>query len=168
VAVKLSPFYTSLPGFATRLKDVGARGLVLFNRFYQPDVDLDTLDVDRRLVPSTPAELPLRLHALALLSGRIDLSLAASGGVHSGEDAAKAVLCGASAVQVVSALLDGGPERLAQIRDDLVAWLDGRGYKHLGEARGAMALDNVGAPEAWERLNYVRILQGWRPRPTGR
>ena len=109
VTVKLSPFYAALPSFVRRLEHAGAAGVVVFNRFYQPDVDLDTLDVDRHLHLSTPAELPLRLHALALLHGRVGLSLAATGGVHSGRDAAKAILCGATAVQIVSALLDGGP-----------------------------------------------------------
>ena len=104
MTVKLSPFYAGLPSFVARVADVGAAGVVVFNRFYQPDIDLDTLDVDRHLTPSTSAELPLRLHALALLHGRVELSLASTGGVHSGLDAAKAILCGASAVQIVSAL----------------------------------------------------------------
>jgi dihydroorotate dehydrogenase (fumarate) len=168
VAVKLSPFYAGLPAFAVRLGAAGAAGVVVFNRFYQPDVDLDTLDVDRHLVPSTSAELPLRLHTLALLHGRTELSLAATGGVHDGRDAAKAILCGASAVQIVSALLAGGPTALARIHRDLSGWLDGKGYRSIREARGAMALGNVADPHAWERLNYARVLQGWQLPPTGR
>ena len=111
VSVKLSPFYASVPSFVAELARVGAAGVVLFNRFYQPDIDLETLDVDRHLVLSTPAELPLRLHALAILHDRTAVSLAASGGVHAGTDAAKAILCGAHVVQVVSALLHGGVPR---------------------------------------------------------
>jgi len=169
VSVKLSPFYSSLPGFVARLAQVGAAGVVLFNRFYQPDVDLDTLGVDRHLVLSSPAELPLRLHALALLHGRTPLELACTGGVHQGTDAAKAVLCGATVVQTVSALLADEPAAaLARLLRELVAWLDERGYATVDEARGATALDNVADPAAWERVNYARMLQGWMPRrPSG-
>lgn len=165
VSVKLSPFYTSMPSFVRRLEQAGASGVVLFNRFYQPAIDLDTLDVDRHLTLSTPAELPLRLHALALLHDRVSLSLAATGGVHSGRDAAMAILCGASAVQTVSALLEGGPAHLHRMHAEMRDWFDEKGYRDLDEARGATALDNVADPHAWERLNYTRLLQGWTPRP---
>lgn len=168
VSVKLSPFYAALPAFVRRLEAAGARGVVLFNRYYQPDIDLETLDVDRHLVLSTAAELPLRLHALALLHGRVGLSLASTGGVHSGRDAAKALLCGADAVQVVSALLEGGAPALRRIHDELRTWLDDTGYRDLDEACGATALDNVEDPHAWERLNYTKLLQGWQPSPPGR
>ena len=163
VSVKLTPFYSSVTNFVTRIADAGAAGVVLFNRFYQPDIDLDALDVDRRLVLSTSAELPLRLHALALLHGRVDLSLASSGGVHSGHDAAKAILSGASAVQMVSSLLPAPITEFTRILRELTEWLDEKGYLDIGEACGAMALDNVGDPHAWGRMNYSRILQGWRP-----
>ena len=161
VTVKLSSFYTALPNFVRRLEGAGAAGVAVFNRFYQPDVDPDALELDRHLHLSTPAELPLRLHALALLHGQVGLSLAVTGGVHSGRDAAKAILCGAAAVQVVSALLKGGPEKLAQMRRYLELWLDDGGYSDVTEARGAMALDNVGDPHTWERVNYSRMLDGW-------
>jgi dihydroorotate dehydrogenase (fumarate) len=167
VTVKLSPFYTALPNFVRRLEHAGAAGVAVFNRFYQPDVDPDTLDLDRRLHLSTPAELPLRLHALALLSGRVGASLAATGGVHSGRDAAKAVLCGAHAVQVVAALLEGGAAQLARMHLELATWLDEMGYRDLREACGAMALDNVADPHAFERLNYARLLDGWRSPDAG-
>ena len=162
VTVKLSPFYTALPNFVARLESAGASGVTVFNRFYQPDIDVDSLDVDRHLHLSTDAELPLHLHALALLRGRVDLSLAATGGVHSGRDAAKAILSGADAVQVVSALLIGGPARLAGIAAELVAWLAEMGYESVTEACGVMALDNVADPYAWERVNYANLLAGWR------
>lgn len=168
VTVKLSPFYSALPNFVRRLEHAGAAGVAVFNRFYQPDVDPDTLDLDRRLHLSTPAELPLRLHALALLHGRVGVSLAATGGVHTGRDAAKAILCGASAVQVVSALLEGGPGHLSRMHHDLDAWLDEMGYRGVDEACGAMALDNVADPHAFERINYTRLLDGWHdPRSVG-
>ena len=168
VSVKLSPFYASVPAFVAQLAAVGASGVVLFNRFYQPDIDLETLDVDLHLVRSTAAELPLRLHALAILHGRTGLSLASSGGVHCGTDAAKALLCGADAVQMVSALLDDGPRHLGRIHEELTAWLDTHGYRTLDEARGATALDNVANPHEWERLNYAHLLSSWQPRPQRR
>lgn len=162
VTVKLSPFYSALPAFARRLGHAGAVGATVFNRFYQPDVDPDELTLDRHLVLSTPAELPLRLHALALLHGRVGLSLAVTGGVHTGRDAAKAILCGAEAVQVVAALLQGGAPHLAAMHAELAAWADDLGYQDLAEACGAMALDRVPDPHALERTNYTRLLEGWR------
>lgn len=166
VSVKISPFYASVPAFVARLAEVGARGVVVFNRFYQPDIDLETLDVDRTLVLSTPAELPLRLHALALLHDRVRIDLACSGGVHRGTDAAKAILCGADVVQMVSALLPNPVGNFTRIADELEEWLDEQGYQDLDEARGATALGNAADSAAWERLNYSRILQGWRPRAS--
>lgn len=162
IAVKLSPFYTSVPHFVTRLQALGVAGVTLFNRFYQPDVDLEELDMDRHLVLSTPAELPLRLHALALLHGRVTVSLACSGGVHGGQDAARAILCGASAVQMVAAPLLGGPDLLTRGLAELEQWLNQKGYRSVSEACGVMALDKVADPHALERLNYTRLLQGWR------
>jgi dihydroorotate dehydrogenase (fumarate) len=166
VSVKLSPFYASVPSFVARLASVGTAGVVLFNRFYQPDIDLETLDIDRHLVLSTPAELPVRLHALAVLYGRTELSLASSGGVHSGTDAAKAILCGADAVQMVSVLLGDGPRQLERIHTELAGWLDEHGYRNLGEARGATSLRNVANPHEFERLNYAHLLQSWQPRSS--
>lgn len=164
VTVKLSPFYSALPHFVGRLRAAGAAGVAVFNRFYQPDVDPDALTLDRQLHLSTPAELPLRLHALALLHGRTGVALAVTGGVHRGRDAAKALLCGADVVQVVSALLVGGAPHLASMVAELDAWLDEMGYATVAEACGAMALDNVADPHAFERVNYARLLEGWRPR----
>ena len=163
VSVKLSPFYASVPNFVSRLESAGAAGVVTFNRYFQPDIDLETLDIDRHLVASTSAELPLRLHALAVLSGRTDLSLTCSGGVHSGTDAAKAILCGAHAVQVVSALLADGADALAQIHRGLSAWLDDRGYEQVSQARGATSMANVANPHELERVNYAHLLQSWQP-----
>jgi dihydroorotate dehydrogenase (fumarate) len=168
VIVKLSPFYSSLPGFAQQLEQAGARAIVVFNRFYQPDIDLDALDVSRDIRLSTNAELPLRLHACALLSGRTALQLGVSGGVHSGDDAAKAILSGAHAVQVVSALLEQGPHRLQGIHQELEHRLSSLGYTSLAQARGILSLKRAPDPHAWERLNYARLLQGWAPRQSSR
>jgi dihydroorotate dehydrogenase (fumarate) len=164
VTVKLTSFYASVPAFVRRIEQAGARGVAVFNRFFQPDVDLDTLDVDRRLVLSTSAELPLRLHALALLSPTTQLSLACTGGVHSGFDAAKAILCGAHVVQLASVLLERGPRYVGALRDELVEWLDAKGYESSAEARGVLDLRSAPDPHAWERLNYTRMLDSWRAR----
>lgn len=168
VSVKLTPFYASLPAFAKKLRGVGARGAVLFNRFYQPDIDLDALDVVRHVRLSTHAELPLRLHGLALLSGRVDLELAASGGVHSGDDAVKCVVSGATVVQLASAILERGPDAMRSVVEGMHERLSSMGYEHVEHARGVLALDKAPDPHAWERLQYVRTLQGWRPRRGGK
>jgi dihydroorotate dehydrogenase (fumarate) len=165
VSVKLSPFYASLPAFARSLEQAGAAGVVVFNRFYQPDIVLDTLDVDRRLVLSTSAELPLRLHALARLSPVTSLSLGCTGGVHTGLDTAKAILSGAHVVQLASVLLARGPRHVAVLRDELVRWLDEKGYRSSAEARGVLDLGAAPDPHAWERLNYARMLECWNARP---
>jgi len=168
ITVKLSPFYTSVPAFVRRLHGAGARGVAVFNRFYQPDVDLDELDVARRVVLSTSTELPLRLHALAILAPTTALSLACTGGVHSGQDAAKAILCGAHVVQLASVLLERGPDHIGVLRDELARWLDERRYVSSAEARGVLSLASAPDPHAWERLHYMTLLDGWRPRDAGR
>jgi dihydroorotate dehydrogenase (fumarate) len=163
IAVKLSPFYSSLANLAHQLDDTGIDGLVLFNRFYQPDIDLDMLDVTYRLKLSDPTELLLRVRWLAILSGRIRASLAASGGVHSATDAIKAVMAGAQAVQLVSVLLQHGPERLIALLRDLRHWMEEREYESVQQMCGSMGLDRCPDPAAFERGNYVRLLQTWRP-----
>ncbi|HEX9670710.1 MAG TPA: dihydroorotate dehydrogenase-like protein [Thermoanaerobaculia bacterium] len=166
VAVKLSPFYTSLAAFAHQLDAAHVDGLVLFNRFYQPDLDVERLDVQRTLHLSDSAELPLRLRWLAILSGRLKASLAATGGVHSARDAVKAVMAGAHAVQLVSALLRHGPEFLRLVRDEMMSWMAEQGYDSLDQMRGALSLVHCPEPAAYERANYVQILQTWRA-PAG-
>jgi dihydroorotate dehydrogenase (fumarate) len=168
VTVKLSPFYTSVPAFVRRLEQAGARGVTLFNRFYQPDIDLEALDVDRKLVLSTSRELPLRLHALAILSPDTELSLACTGGVHSGLDVAKAIVCGADVVQLASALLERGPAHVGVVLAQLAQWLDEKKYVSSNEARGVLALGSTPDRHAWERVQYMRLLDGWQPRNHGR
>jgi dihydroorotate dehydrogenase (fumarate) len=164
VTVKISPYYTSVPSFVERVQAAGASGVTLFNRFYQPDVDLENLGVDRRLMLSTPAELPLRLHALAILAPVTPLALACTGGVHTGFDAAKALLCGADVVQVTSALLQRGPAYIGMMLAELTAWLGEKGYVSSDEARGVLALDSMPDAHMWARLNYIRVLDGWSAR----
>lgn len=162
VAVKLSPFYTALAHVAEELEKAGADGLVLFNRFYQPNIDVEELAVVPALHFSDPGELLLRLRWLAILSGRRSLSLACSGGVHSGLDAVKAVMCGAHAVQMVSSLLRHGPERLAMVRQQLSEWLEKHEYVSLRQMQGSMNLERCPDPKVFERANYMRVLQNWR------
>ncbi len=164
VAIKLSPFYSSFANVAHQLDEAGANGLVLFNRFYQPDIDPDALDAVPRLQLSDSGDLLLRLRWLAILSGRVRASLAATGGVHTCIDAVKAVMAGAHAVQMVAALLLHGPSHLAKIRRELSHWLEVREYESLEQAQGSMSLLRCPNPEAFERGNYMKILQTWRAR----
>jgi dihydroorotate dehydrogenase (fumarate) len=161
LAVKLSPFYTALAQFAARLAAEGVSGLLLFNRFYQPDIDLENLEVAHVLRLSDSSELPLRLRWLAALSGRLDCSLGATGGVHTAIDAVKAVMCGAHGVQLVSALLKHGPEHLTKVRDGVAAWLEEHEYESLAQAQGSMNLARCPDPKAYERANYIHVLQSW-------
>jgi dihydroorotate dehydrogenase (fumarate) len=161
IAVKLSPFYSSLAHFARRLDASGAAGLVLFNRFYQPELDIETLEVRRTIAFSDPSELLLRLRWLAILSGRVGASLAATGGVHTGLDAVRALMAGAHAVQTVSALLAHGPEHLRTMRDELARWLEEHEYESVRQIQGSMSLLCCPDPRSYERVNYVRTLQDW-------
>lgn len=162
LAVKVSPFYTSLPHFARRVEAEGADALVVFNRFYEPDIDVSNQQVMRTLTLSSSTELLPRLHALAILSGRTRLSLGVTGGVHTGLDALKAVMCGADGVQMVSALLEGGPKRLLTARAELEWVLEENEYDSLAQVKGSMSLTRCPDPKAYERINYMHILQNWR------
>jgi dihydroorotate dehydrogenase (fumarate) len=161
LAVKLSPFYSSLANFAHALDRLGVDALVLFNRFYQPDIDVEALEVARVVSLSTPAELLLRLRWLAILSGRVKASLAATGGVHTAVEAIKAVMAGANAVQMVSALLGRGPGHLAEVRAAMADWLEQHEYGSLREMQGSMNLARCDNPRAYERANYIKILKSW-------
>lgn len=162
LAVKLSPFHSALSNFAREVERAGASGLVLFNRFYQPDIDVEALEAVPRLVLSDPSELLLRLRWLAVLSGQRDLDLACSGGVHAAEHAVKALMAGATVVQVVSALLKHGPAQLGEIRRGVEQWLEQHEYESLVQLRGSMNLARCPDPSAFERGNYMRVLQSWR------
>jgi dihydroorotate dehydrogenase (fumarate) len=163
VAVKLSPYHTSLAHFARRLESAHADGLVLFNRFYQPDIDLDQLEVAHRLELSTSADILLRLRWLAILSAQVNLSFGVSGGVHSVEDIVKVVMTGADGVQLVSELLAHGLHRLAELRSDLERWLEAHEYHSLAQARRSMNLAHCPDPAVYERVSYMRVLSSWRP-----
>ena len=163
LAVKLSPFYTALGHFAQRLDEAGVNGLVLFNRFYQPEIDIEELKVRRALHLSRSSELPLRQRWLAILSGRLRASLAVSGGVHTVVDVIQSVMTGAHAVQIVSALLQRGPDHLAVLRQELTQWLEEHEYDSLRQMQGSMNLESCPDPRVYERANYMMMLQGWRP-----
>lgn len=158
VAVKVGPFFSAMGHMAKQLAEAGADGLVLFNRFYQPDFDLDTLEVAPNLKLSTPDELRLVLRWMAILHGRIDVDLAATTGVHSAEEVVKLVLAGADVAMVASALLQLGPGHLATMTDGLRAWLWTNEYKSVAQARGSLSQRNSPDPGAFERANYMKSL----------
>jgi dihydroorotate dehydrogenase (fumarate) len=161
IAVKLTPYYTSLAHFAARLRSAGADGLVLFNRLFQTEIDVDALEVRRSLRLSQSSELPLRLRWLGILSPQFDGSLAVSGGVHTAADAARAVMTGAHAVQMVSALLSAGPMYLKQVISEFIQWMEEHEYSSIEQLRGTLNLRSCPDPSAYERANYMLMLQSW-------
>ena len=165
LAVKLSPYYSAMANFTRSVVDAGADGLVLFNRFYQPDLDLETLDVVARVDLSEPAELRLPLRWIAILRPQLgaDVSLAASTGIHSGPDVVKALLVGADVAMTTSALLLHGPERLAVIEAELRGWLAAHDYESVRQLQGSANHVTAGDPAAFERTNYMKTLHSWTP-----
>lgn len=162
IAVKLSPYYTSVLHLARRLQAERVEGLVLFNRFFQPEIDLEALEVVPRLDLSTSEDLRLRLRWLGLMRDQVDLSLACSGGIHSPSDVVKALLAGANVVQVVAELLVRGPGRFAELLNGLQEWMEQHEYDAAGLMVGALSLRSCPDAEAYERGNYLRTLQLWR------
>jgi dihydroorotate dehydrogenase (fumarate) len=161
LAVKLSPYFTALPHFATRLVDAGADGLVLFNRFMQPDLDIETLEVAPHLVLSTSEELRLPLRWIAILYGRYQADLALTTGVHTAQDAIKAMMAGANVAMMASELLHNGTERVTQILTDLQIWMENFEYVSIQQMRGSMSQKAVAEPAAYERANYMKALQSF-------
>jgi dihydroorotate dehydrogenase (fumarate) len=164
VAVKLSPFYSSIAHFAAQLDQAGADALILFNRFYQPDVDVEQSKL-LHVNLSSAAELPLRLRWIGVLSGRLKASLAATGGVHTAVDVVKAMLVGGHATQLVSAILQHGPEYLSLLRRDIERWLEEHHFDSLRQVQGRIAMQQTEDPAAYQRANYIRLLQSWE-RPS--
>ena len=162
VAVKLSPYYTNFAHLARRLAAAGAGGLVLFNRFYQPDVDLDALEVRPSVALSARHELRLPMRWIAILKGRIDMSLAATSGVHGADDVVKALLVGADVAMMCSALLRYGIGFLQHVHDGLVEWMQAREYDSVEQLKGSMSQVHCADPSAFERAQYMRALQGYR------
>jgi dihydroorotate dehydrogenase (fumarate) len=162
LAVKLSPFFSSMPNLCCKLDDLKIDGLVLFNRFYQPDIDLELLEAVPKLALSDPQELLLRLRWLAIIAPHVQASLACSGGAHSAEDAVKAIMTGASCVQVVSALLMHGIDHMKKILDGMKVWMEQNEYSSIRMMQGSMSLSRCPDAHAFERANYMRVLQSWR------
>ena len=162
VAVKLSPYYSSFANFAQRAVDAGATGLVLFNRFYQPDVDLEDLGITPRIELSTPSELRLPLRWIAILRSQLaSTSLAATSGVHSAFDVAKALLVGADAVMLTSALLRNGPAYVHTVEREFRQWMMARDYHSVAQLRGSMSRSTADDPSGFERANYLATLHSW-------
>ena len=161
LAVKIGPFFSSVGHVAVRLVAAGADGLVLFNRFLQPDIDLETLAVDPTLHLSTPDELRLPLRWIALLRDAIDASLAATSGVHTAEDAVKLLLVGADVTMMASALIRHGPEHLTDVLEGLSTWMAGHDYGSVEQLRGSLSRENSPHPVTFERANYTQALTSY-------
>ncbi len=163
LAVKLSPFYSAFANFAAAATVAGADGLVLFNRFYQPDLDLDALEVVPRLELSRPWEMRLPVRWIAILRPQLgpDVSLAATSGVESGTDVVKALMVGADVVMMTSALLRHGPDHVASVEADLTMWLTEHEYDSVEQLRGSASQATANDPSAFERANYMRVLRSW-------
>ena len=158
IAVKLAPFFSNIPFMARRLVEAGAQGLVLFNRFYQPDIDLDRLEVTPSVSLSTSAELRLPLRWIAILKGRVDACLAATGGVHTAEDVLKAMMAGADVAMMLAAILRHGPSHVTRVLEHLTQWMVEREYESVAQLRGSMSHQSVPEPGAFERANYMKAL----------
>ncbi len=161
VAMKLSPFFSSLANFACRLDEAGADGLVLFNRFYQPDIDLETRTVGPNLILSTSHEMRLPLRWIAILHGRIKAALVSSTGVADGTDVLKMLMAGADATQIVSGLLRNGVEELNIIRSEMTEWMEEHEYESVRQMKGSMSQKSVADPAAFERANYMKTLNSY-------
>lgn len=162
VAMKLSPFFSSLSGMARRLELAGADGLVLFNRFYQPDIDLEALEVKPNVILSTPQALRLPLRWIAILSGRVRMSLGATSGIHQATDVIKMLMAGADATMLCSALLKNGPGHIGTILTEMRQWMLEHEYVSVQQMKGSMSQRAVADPAAFERANYMRALQSFR------
>lgn len=167
VAVKLSPYYTSMSAFAVGLQHAGAAGIVMFNRFYLPDLDLDTLAIEPRISLSTQAELRLPLRWIGIVHDHLTISIAGTTGVHTGSDAAKLLLAGADAVMTTSALLHHGPGRIAGITDELREWMSGHHYQSVEQMRGSVSREACADPAAFERANYIGNVTSYTSRFIG-
>ncbi len=164
LAVKVGPYYSAFANTASRLADAGAAGLVLFNRFLQPDIDLETMTVKPELHLSSNEEMQLPLRWIAILRGRVPASLAATSGVQSGEDVVKLLLAGADVVMLASALLRNGPKLLAELTEGLSAWMVEHDYTSVEQLKGSMSQETCGDPHAFERSQYVRALVDYQSR----
>ncbi len=167
VTVKISPYFTSTANIAQKFVELGAKGLTLFNRFYQPDFNLETLQAVPSLVLSSSYDLRLPLHWAAILSSQIDADIAVSGGVHTQIDAVKAIMAGATVVQMTSEVLQNGPGRLGTVAEAIDQWMTEFEYTSCNQMRGSMNIKHVDDANAYLRTNYMRVLNSFKPDPTG-
>lgn len=165
VSLKLSPFFSSLPHFVGQAEAAGAAGVSLFNRFFQPDIDLQSLCVEDRVQLSTSTDALLPMRWIAVLHGRTRLSLAATGGVHGADDALKMLLAGADVVHMASALLQRGPQALREVLEGIAAWMDAHEYRSVAQLRGAMSQQNLPDPSRFARAAYLNALDAFSPPP---
>jgi dihydroorotate dehydrogenase (fumarate) len=165
LAAKLSPFITALPNFARRLSAAGVDGLVLFNRFYQPDFDLDELEVVRTLELSHSSDLLLPLRWISILHGKVDVDLALTSGIHTAEDILKAMMAGARVAMSASMILHDGYEKISSVLEELENWMEEHEYDSIKQMQGSMSQQSVAEPAAFERSNYIQILNSYRDLP---
>ncbi len=166
IAVKVGPYFSAFANMAARFSDAGANALVLFNRFYQPDLDLEDLTVVPNLVLSSSHEMRLPLRWVAILYGRVPVDLAITSGVHSHIDVLKGLMAGANVTMLASELLRHGVNRLGDIRQDLASWMEDHEYESVEQLQGSMSQRNVASADAYVRANYIKMLQSWRPDPV--
>ncbi len=162
VAVKLSPFFSSMANIAKKLDDNGANALVLFNRFYQPDIDLETLDVVPNIFLSTPQAMRVPLRWVAILYGKIKADIAATSGIHTSEDVLKMLMVGANVTMMCSALLENGPKHITNVVNDLQRWMEEHEYESVKQMIGSMSHKSVKEPAAFERANYMKVLNSYK------
>lgn len=169
VAIKIGPYFSSTACMCRRFSEAGAKGIVLFNRFYQPDIDLNKLEVVPSLTLSSPgAAILLPLRWVAILYGKVKADFAVTNGVHTHEDVIKAMMVGASVAQIASELLHKGPKRITEILDQMKKWMEENEYDSITQMRGSMSQKNVAEPAAFERANYMKALASFRPDPAGK
>jgi dihydroorotate dehydrogenase (fumarate) len=162
VAMKIGYAFSALPAFAKKVEDAGADALVMFNRFYQPDIDLEKLEVAPSLALSSSSEIRLPLRWIAVLKNQLNISLGATSGVHTAEDVLKLTMAGADVTFMTSALLKHGPDHLIKIKEDLVQWMEEHEYESLDQMRGSMSMKNVTDPGAFMRANYIKTLRDYQ------
>ncbi len=163
VAMKLSPYFSNMANMAKQLADAGANGLVLFNRFYQPDIDLDNLEVMPNVLLSTPQAMRLPMHWIGMLYGRVNLDFAAISGIHNAIDVIKMMMIGAKVTMLVSVLLRHGIEEISQIEQGIIHWLQEHEYESLKQLQGSMSQINCPDPTAFERVQYMKAIQSYQP-----
>ena len=168
VAVKFGPSFSSIPNMTKKMVEAGAKGLVMFNRFYQPDIDVKALEIVPNLVLSNSSELRLPLRWTAILYNRIQADIAITSGIHSGLDVVKGIFAGANVTMVASELLMKGPQRLRQMTEELKQILEENEYESVSQMRGSMSQMNISEPAAFERANYMKVLNSWTQDPTGK